>query len=253
MNLRNWIFRSTHAKRLSLRIICENILPKPALNMFYRATNPDIPDRNGYVPFFSPARTDAEFLKMFEIVKSRTMVNRESMFNLWTLAKQSCGIDGNFIETGVYKGGTARLLQQIIKDVPGRTLHLFDTFQGMPETDKNADFHKAGDFSDTSLEAVRAWVGMDSTIYHPGFLPATFAGLEDERFAFAHIDVDIKSSVHDCCAFIYPRMSAGGIMIFDDYGYPTCPGARAAVDEFFAGKPERPLAQAYGQAIVFKL
>ena len=40
-------------------------------------------------------------------------------------------------------------------------------------------------------------------------------------------------------------------MVFDDYGFPTCPGAKAAVDEFFHGRKEVPLVLPTGQAVVF--
>jgi O-methyltransferase len=40
--------------------------------------------------------------------------------------------------------------------------------------------------------------------------------------------------------------------VFDDYGLPSCPGARAAVDEYFLGTGMQPLVLATGQAIVFK-
>ena len=88
---------------------------------------------------------------------------------------------------------------------------------------------------------------------HAGLMPDTFAGHEQARIALAHVDVDIYSSIVACCQFIYPRLVAGGVIVFDDYGAPTCPGARAAVDEFFADKPEVPLALISGQAIVHKL
>jgi len=47
-------------------------------------------------------------------------------------------------------------------------------------------------------------------------------------------------------------MQPGGVLLFDDYGYASCPGARAAVDEFFADKPEVPVAIATGQCSVQK-
>jgi O-methyltransferase len=56
----------------------------------------------------------------------------------------------------------------------------------------------------------------------------------------------------DCLNFIWPRLSQGGFIVFDDYGFPTCPGARAAVDEFFHAKDFRPLCLPTGQALVFK-
>lgn len=123
----------------------------------------------------------------------------------------------------------------------------------MPDTDANRDRHKRGDFADTSLEGVQAVVGVLPFIcFHKGYVPATFLGLESESIALAHIDVDIYRSVLDSCHFIYPRLVQGGFMIFDDYGFPSCPGARQAVDEFFSTKPDRPLVLPTGQAVVFR-
>jgi O-methyltransferase len=131
-------------------------------------------------------------------------------------------------------------------------LHLFDTFEGMPRTDPGVDLHEQGDFADTNVDTVRALVGRERFVFlHRGFIPRTFAPLEDATIAFAHIDVDIYQSVWDCCTFIYPRVVSGGFIVFDDYGWPTCPGARRAVDDFFVGRREQPLVLPTGQAIVF--
>jgi len=89
--------------------------------------------------------------------------------------------------------------------------------------------------------------------YRKGWVPDTFAGLEDRKFCFAHIDLDLYQGVFDCLSFVYPRLSPGGSIVFDDYGFASCPGARRAVDEFFADKPERPLAMKTAQALVTKL
>lgn len=50
-----------------------------------------------------------------------------------------------------------------------------------------------------------------------------------------------------------PRLSPGGIIVLDDYGIASCPGARRAVDDFFMDKPERPLALLTAQALIHKL
>jgi O-methyltransferase len=152
-------------------------------------------------------------------------------------------LPGDFVECGVYKGGTAMLLASI-----GRPLHLYDTFTGMPEADAIHDTHRAGDFSDTSLRAVRTLV--PTATFHPGWIPESFANIP-ATISFAHIDVDLYRSVLDCCKYIYPRMVPGSFMVFDDYGFPSCHGARKAVDEFFADKPEIPLVVSSGHAIVF--
>jgi O-methyltransferase len=148
----------------------------------------------------------------------------------------------------------ARLLSECAPK-QGNQLHLFDTFEGMPETDARLDIHSDGDFADCSIERVNERVqkfGTGLVDLHRGLIPETFTGLEAHRIAFAHIDVDIFRSVQDCCEFIYPRLLPGGFMIFDDYGFLSCPGARKAVDEYFTHRPEFPLVLPTGQALVFK-
>jgi O-methyltransferase len=84
-------------------------------------------------------------------------------------------------------------------------------------------------------------------------MPQTFEGFCLERVSWVHIDVDIYQSVRDCIRFLYPRLVPGGFMVFDDYGFPSCPGARRAVDEAFASLPEVPLCLPTGQCLVIKL
>jgi O-methyltransferase len=217
----------------------------------------DLPDHEFYAPYFSPWNGFGDFKGVMAEVSPHTVVTPESMYVLYTLAQQAYELPGNFWECGVYKGGSAIMLKSVVSSVSKKqkALHLFDTFYGMPETDSNYDnYCRLGDFSDTSLEMVRARVSNDVNIfYHPGLIPDTFSGLEAERIAFAHVDVDIYQAVTDCCRFIYPRVSGGGFIVFDDYGRPTCAGARRAVDEFFADKSEYPLVLPTGQAIVIKL
>ena len=163
-------------------------------------------------------------------------------------------MQGEFWECGVYRGGTAVMLAEMLTRHEGQAsrLHLFDTFAGMPDTDPDRDFHVRGEFADTSEAAVRGRVGdQRGVVFHPGLIPQTFEGLETRRVAFAHVDVDIYRSVVDCCEFLMPRMVPGGFVVFDDYGFPSCPGARQAVDEFFRDRPERPLVLSTGQAVVF--
>jgi hypothetical protein len=45
----------------------------------------------------------------------------------------------------------------------------------------------------------------------------------------------------------------GGAMLFDEYGFPAAHGEKEAVDEYFATKPERPIALPTGQALVLKV
>jgi O-methyltransferase len=215
-----------------------------------QATQQTIPTADLYQPLYSPWRSPG-FVAEYALISPYTLVSEDRCYVLASLATQASLLDGEFWECGVYKGGTAMLLAERLSTA-GRPLRLFDTFDGMPETDAERDLHKAGDFCDTSLEAVRSRVRGNFVHFYKGLIPKTFSGLESTRIACAHIDVDIYSSVLACCEFIFPRLCVGGFMIFDDYGFPSCPGARSAVDEFFLGRASIPLVLPTGQALLFK-
>ncbi|MHC1768916.1 MAG: TylF/MycF/NovP-related O-methyltransferase [Verrucomicrobiia bacterium] len=215
-----------------------------------------IPDLPFYKPFFSPWLGYGDFDRLYKEAAPHTLVPPERCWVLYSLARQALTVPGDFAECGVYKGGTAMLLGRVADEQSGssgKKLMLFDSFSGMQETDPSKDLHQPGHFADTSLEVVQqrlAW--FKRAEFYPGWIPKSFSGLENRRFAFAHIDVDLYQSILDCCNFIYPRLSPGGFMVFDDYGLPSCPGARRAVDEFFEKRPEVPLILRNGHAVVFK-
>lgn len=220
------------------------------IRRLHKAAPLEIPDAELYQPLFSPWRS-AAFAAEYAPIAPWTLVSEDRCYVLASLASQASRLDGEFWECGVYRGGTAMLFAGRLSHA-GTRLRLFDTFEGMPETDAAKDLHKAGDFSDTSLEAVRSRVRGDFVHLHKGLIPETFSGLESARIAFAHVDVDIYSGILACCEFIFPRLCVGGFIVFDDYGWPSCPGARSAVDEFFRERTAVPLVLSTGQALVFK-
>ncbi len=174
---------------------------------------------------------DQEFMRMVASLQGKTLVDVERCHVLYQLAKRALKLPGAAAEIGVYKGGTARLLSEVFGK--NKKLYLYDTFEGMPECSAKDNFCTKGMFSDTSLEAVQAFVGNagDVEIYK-GFFPQTIPPTAEQVLSFVHVDVDIYQSVKDCVDYFWPRLTSGGVMVFDDYGFPTCLGARRAVDEY---------------------
>ena len=223
------------------------------------ATIPDAPLYQTFTsefPFFSPWLSPG-FQAVCRQFLPYTLVSVPRLWMLHSLARQALGLPGDFLECGVYKGGTALLLAHVLRKYGAsqkKVLHLFDTFEGMPDTDPNKDLHLKGDFSDTSLQGVRAlFADYPPPVFHQGRVPETLKEIAGAPISFAHIDVDIYQSVLDSCEVLYPQLVPGGIMVFDDYGFQSCPGARAAVDLFFKDKPEVPLILPTAQAMVTKL
>ena len=90
----------------------------------------------------------------------------------------------------------------------------------------------------------------DLIVFHQGWIPDQFSDVADARFCFVHIDVDLFQPTRDSLDFFYPRMVRGGLIVCDDYGFETCPGARRAMDEFFADRPEPIVHLPTGQGFV---
>lgn len=162
----------------------------------------------------------------------------EDFYNLYHLVQRTEGLPGDLAEFGVYRGGSAKLLASLKGQ---RQLHLFDTFEGMPAARADVDHHRAGDFADTSLEAVREYLRPFPKVeFYRGRFPESARGLAATpiRFSFVHLDVDLYESTKAGLAFFYPRLVAGGVLVSHDYRSRWCPGVRRAFDEFFSDKPE---------------
>jgi O-methyltransferase len=205
-----------------------------------------------YTPWF-----EDDFRRLLQgCVLDNTLLTEDRCYFVQQFVRYAAQLPGDFAECGVYRGGSAYLMAETMRAAgSAATLHLFDTFEGMPDTARpESDSHAQGDFGDVSYEGVVALL-RDFTFasLHRGFIPHTFAGL-DTTYCFAHIDVDIYSTTHDCLEYFYPRLHTGGILLFDDYGHRIYEHAqRRAVDEFFALIREKPIVLPTGQAFVIKL
>lgn len=147
---------------------------------------------------------------------------------------QSAQLQGTVIEIGVYKGGS---LARIAQMLPNYQVYGIDTFMGMPKPCER-DKHHEGDFKDVDYDSIRKWFNTNypNVILIKGLFPAIANQIPENQFALVHVDTDLYRSVLDCCKYFFPKLVPGGIMIFDDYGFPTTPGAKQAVDEYFTGK-----------------
>lgn len=216
---------------------------------------PGIPDADLYRPRFEPWES-RKWDEIFAPALERSLVSRDRLYVLYTMLQQARStVDGDVIECGVYRGGTARMFGDLLQRThAGKRLFLCDTFEGMPEVNAQLDLHHRGDFSDTSLQGVREFLsGISNVEFVQGVIPQSFASMPaNVRFCFAHIDLDIHDAVLAASEYVYERLNPGGFIIYDDYGFASCPGARRAVEAFFQNRPERPLVLASGQCIVFR-
>lgn len=129
-------------------------------------------------------------------------------------AAQQLPDEGVVVECGVFHGRSLRLLSTWID----RECHGFDSFQGLPEAWSAQE--SAGAYStNNQMPTVD-----DNTMLHQGWFDETLPHFADELnrpIALLHIDCDLYSSTKTVLEYLVPKMSSGGIIVFDDYlGYP---------------------------------
>ena len=169
-------------------------------------------------------------------------------FQIYMAVKRTRKVPGDVAEVGVYRGGTAKLICEVRGDV---SLHLFDTFEGIPEVGKLDSTVKKGQYA-AGLEGVKQYLkDCPNTYFYQGWFPATAGPVKNKKFSFVHLDVDTYKSTLDSLKFFYPRMSKGGVIISHDYVWFE--GVRKAVDEFFADKPDPVFELAGSQCFIVRL
>lgn len=179
-------------------------------------------------------------------------------YSLWFLIEElkKNKISGAFAELGVHKGETAKVIHHMD---PERPFYLFDTFQGFPKEDLEQEQQKDDRFSpemfsDTSIERVKDYIqGNANLIFKPGFFPSTTEGMEQEKFAFVHMDADLFAPTLEALKFFYPRMAPGGAILIHDYNH-NWEGVPKAIEKFLQTIPETlvPIADWQGSAIIVK-
>lgn len=198
---------------------------------------------------------DVSFAREFARLSPESDVTHERKYNLDQLFKLVLQVDGDVAECGTYKGGSAFFLaRHIVKGRLDKRLCLFDSFEGLsaPASIDGYYWH-AGALAST-IEDVRSVLAPLGPVpfveFYKGWIPDRFSEVADRRFCFVHIDVDLFEPTLSSIAFFYPRMEPGGIILLDDYGFDTCPGVTAAVDQFMAGRPEPVINLASGGAFI---
>ena len=177
---------------------------------------------------------------------AHTMIGLFRLANIERCAEQVIAerIPGDFLEAGVCKGGAAIFMRalQIAHGESGRRTWLADSFRGVPSSEAPVDARYGLHLEEARLPwlacseaAVRMHFErydlLDANVcFLPGWLADTLPSAPTGPLAILRIDVDLYSSTAQCLDLLYDRVSPGGFVIVDDYGYLEC--CRDAVDDF---------------------
>jgi hypothetical protein len=182
---------------------------------------------------------DPDFYRARALAGSRTIVGDASLANLFLLFKFFLPRlpFGHIVEFGSYKGGSAIFMAALAQRfLPAVQVIGFDTFSGMPTTDRAVDAHGPGGFSGVDLTELRQyveWLGLRNLTFVQGYFEETAAAALKQQgsIAFCHVDCDIRSAVEFAYDVTKPYMVPGGYWVFDDPFTADCIGAAEAVED----------------------
>jgi len=163
--------------------------------------------------------------------------------------RAACRLGGSMAEAGVFMGGSARLICEVKGQAP---LHLFDVFETQQRASDTSGVEIRAHFGTVhgSLATVeRVLAPYEKVHFHPGIFPESAKGLDEEKFSFVHLDMDLVSSTNAALAFFLPRMLSGAILIGDDY---YDPGVRQCFAEHCGHGGWTLMELPWGQVMVIK-
>lgn len=176
---------------------------------------------------------------------AETMVGRQRLADVrWCVDKVMAeGVAGDFIETGVWRGGVTILMKGMLEawGDARRRVWVADSFRGLPAPDPETYPADQGhDLSEVralqvSADEVRAnferYGLLDERVcFLEGWFADTLATAPIDRLAILRLDGDLYESTIDALTALYPRLSIGGYVLVDDYGaWEPC---RKAVDDY---------------------
>jgi hypothetical protein len=147
-------------------------------------------------------------------------------------------IQGAIIEFGVAQGGWLEKLYTINELYsPDREVIGFDSFEGLPETDRDNDYpawrkgmykadyetvaHNLKITERKNLKLIKGWFCDTFT---------SDAVKNIDKIAYARIDCDIYQSSFECFKFIDTRLSEGAVVVCDDWGWSLGSETKAFYD-----------------------
>lgn len=179
------------------------------------------------------------------------------MAPLWAVA-QTRNLPGDYVELGVFKGHTTLFLADYYDFAAwDREWFLYDTFAGVPDDQLNPGWAQANKMAyqnnQYSYAEVRDRFAKFPNIHViQGRVPEILEERCPEKIAFLHMDLNSAVAEVAALEFILDRVVAGGVIVFDDYGWQTAIAQQTAEKAWFAERGLTVLELPTGQGVFIK-
>lgn len=165
-------------------------------------------------------------------------------------------VEGDFVECGVDRGGTAMLLLTFLglHGSEARKFHLYDTFRGLDSRESSANelSRLAGIYAECFDQVKATFSGSANVVIHRGPVPDTLDDSAPRTVAFMHIDMNAARPERQAMEFFWDRLSPGAVVVFDDYAWVACHAQKVMLDDFARLKQTSILSLPTGQGLMIK-
>jgi hypothetical protein len=156
-------------------------------------------------------------------------------YDFYQMLKQVKNVPGDVIEFGSFQGHSGWIISKVVEAMNGnKQVYLCDTFENFPVEELGVDQFWSNTHAVNYEEVKSKFTDLEFVNFVKGDFFETVPKLNADLFSFVYIDCDSYRGVKFIAESIYPKLSSGGVMIFEDYGHAFCLGARYATDEFIA-------------------
>jgi predicted O-methyltransferase YrrM len=157
---------------------------------------------------------------------------------------------GDLVECGCYRGTSARIVAEVIGlAATERQFWLYDLFE-YPEGSTHSRLPELG--AGLHEAVVARFADMPQVRISKGRVPEVLAGNAPERISFLHIDMNNAASEIGALEALFDRVSPGGVVVLDDYGYQGYVAQRNAERAWFAARGYEVLELPTSQGLVIK-
>lgn len=170
----------------------------------------------------------SDFNFIYRAISRHTPLPHDRALSLYNWVKETRSLGGDMAECGAYRGGSAKLICRA--SLHEKTLHIFDTFVGIPVEQRQDKEHGVGDFACSKEELLMFLNDCPNIRVYEGLVPQTLESVKDLTFSFVNLDMDIYVPTIAALHFFWPRMVKGGIIVMDDVD--SLYGIRNAAQEF---------------------
>ena len=211
------------------------------------------------VDFLKEPRFQAAYRAGIEADNRKALNIEWRVYTCCWAAAHAAHLAGDFVECGVNTGATSVAICNYIDfNVTGKSFFLFDTYEGIPETQMTETERpgrlakQSAIYEDCYDQARRNFEPFPKAQLVRGEVPGTLDKVEIDRVCYLHLDMNIAYPERAALEYFWPKLSSGAPVVLDDYGWREFREQKLAIDDLVGPLGVSVMTLPTGQGLLLK-